>query len=123
MSQIFKRCQKVFLRLNIEVVIAVIDSDETHTKKREDIIQVILRTNMLPCKTAQILDNDTVDFSVSQIFHQPFKFRSLKVCTAVAIILLHTQNDTKYMGRKCTKIGAFQHMILLRSLSIMDIQL
>ena len=79
-------------------VIVVVDSDETNSKGRKNLLDILTGFDVVTTKTRKVFDHDTVDFSLLYKLNHPLKVGTVKVCTGETVITkLLGQNDLRVL--------------------------
>ena len=82
MGQIFKCHRKKFPgEISDSTVKSIIYRDKPNPQKREHPFQIGSDFYIIPAKPGQILDDDAVDFSQTDLLHEPFERISVEVCS------------------------------------------
>ena len=87
-DQILERDQQAIRMPLVCRVIVIVHRNEAHPQLREQFFDILATINIVSAKTRQILDDDTVDQTLSDIHHHSLEIRSVKIGSGVAIVLV-----------------------------------
>ena len=88
-------------------------SQKSYMEKREYSFNIIAGFDIISAKSGQIFYNNTVDFSMLDIFHHLYESRTVKICTWIVWVLINFCNRNIF--RICYKVFHQFHLGFYRS--------